>query len=216
MKRTFILTAILLALSSAHGQELSLDEVLDAHCKAKEGLVSLRASFTQTKVFTIFDEREESSGEFSFLRPGMLSWRFTSPDSTLTVIRGESAWTVLPHIRQIQKVRLSGSSTDRIMSIVGFGSCGTGMRDEFDISLKGEDRGLIRLEMVPVSGDISPYFSLIELGLDPGDFLPRKIVFHEHSGDLLVFEFGDMEPGAPVTETEFEFAVPEGFELLEY
>ncbi len=216
MKKSIFLATSLLAFSSAHGQDLSLDEVLDAHCTARKGLVSLRASFTQTKVFTIFDEREESSGEFVFLRPDMLSWRFTSPDSTLTVIRGEAAWTVMPHIRQVQKVRLSGSSTDRIMSIVGFGSCGAGMKEDFDISLKGEENGLIHLEMVPTSEDISPYFSMIELGLDPGDFLPRKIVFREYSGDLLIFEFGGMDPGAPVDEAEFEFSVPEGFEVIEY
>jgi outer membrane lipoprotein-sorting protein len=216
MKRSIILAVSLLAFSSARGQGLELDDVLDAHCAARESLVSLRAGFKQTKVFTLFDEREESSGDFAFLRPGMLSWRFTSPDSTSTVVNGDVAWTVLPHIRQIQKVRLGGSSTDRVMSIVGFGSCGTGMKEDFDISLKGEDSGLILLEMVPTSDEISPYFSMIELGLDPGDFLPRLIVFREHSGDLLIFEFGSMEPGAPVGPEEFELSVPEGYELIEY
>lgn len=216
MKRAAIMAAVLLAFSSADGQDLSLDEVLDAHCTAREGLVSLRASFTQTKVFTVFDEREESSGEFSFLRPGMLSWRFTAPDSTLTVIDGESAWTVLPYIRQVQKVRLGSSSIDRIMSIIGFGSCGAEMREDFEISLKGKEDGLILLDMVPVSEDISPYFSVIELGLDPADHLPRRIVFQEHSGDLMIFEFRDVEPGAQVDTAEFEFSIPEGFELIEY
>lgn len=216
MKRAVILAAVLLAFSSADGQDLSLDEVLDAQCVAREELVSLRASFTQTKVFTLFDEKEEASGEFAFLRPGRIMWSFTSPDSTLTVIDGESAWTVLPHIRQVQKVRLGGSSIDRIMSIIGFGSCGAEMREDFEISLKGKEDGLILLDMVPVSEDISPYFSVIELGLDPADHLPRRIVFQEHSGDLMIFEFRDVAPGAQVDTAEFEFSIPEGFELIEY
>lgn len=216
MKVSIFLAVSLLVFSAAHGEGLQLDDVLDAHCAARESLVSLRAGFTQTKVFTIFDEREESSGEFVFLRPDMLSWRFTMPDSSSTVIKGDVAWTVLPHIKQVQKVTLGGSSTDRIMSIVGFGSCGTGMKEDFNISLKGEENGLILLEMVPISDEISPYFSMIELGLDPGDFLPRLVLFREHSGDLLIFEFDSMEQGVSVGAEEFELFVPDGYELIEY
>jgi outer membrane lipoprotein-sorting protein len=216
MKASILLAVPILVFSQARGEALELDRVLDAHCEARADLESLRATFTQTKVFTVFDEQEESTGEFVFLAPDMLSWRFAMPDSSTTVIKGDVAWTMLPHIRQVQKVRLGGSSTDRIMSIVGFGSCGTGMKEEFDIALKGEDNGLILLEMVPVSDEISPYFSIIELGLDPGDFLPRLVVFREHSGDCLIFEFDAMEPGAPVSPDDFELSVPDGYELIEY
>ena len=216
MRAAIFLAVTLLVFSQAWGEDPELDKVLDAHCKARAGLVSLRASFTQTTVFTLFDESEEASGEFAFLKPGRIKWSFTSPDSSLTVIDGESAWTVLPHIRQVQKVTLGGSSTDRVMSIIGFGSCGAEMREDFEITLKGEEDGLIILDMVPTSDDIAPYFSTIELGLDPGSYLPVKIVFHEHSGDLMVFEFSDLTPGAQVDAGEFEFSVPEGYELIEY
>jgi outer membrane lipoprotein carrier protein len=216
--RILLAAAVMLSLAAvtACAGELTLDGVLDAHCAAREGLVSLRASFTQTKVFTLFDDEEEASGDFAFLRPGRIKWSFTSPDSTVTVMDGQSAWTVMPHIRQVQKVRLGGSSTDRIMSIIGFGSCGAEMREDFEITLKGQEGGLILLEMIPVSEDISPYFSLIVLGLDPGDHLPRRIVFREHSGDLMAFEFRDMAPGADVDAVEFEFSVPDGYVLTEY
>jgi outer membrane lipoprotein-sorting protein len=208
--------ALSLAAMPAGAGDLTLEEVLDAHCGAREGLVSLKAEFTQTKVFTLFDEREVSSGEFHFLRPGSLRWDFHFPDTTCTVIDGETAWTVLPHIKQVQKARLGGSSTDRVMSIIGFGSCGADMREDFDISLKGKENGLIILGMIPRSDDISPYFSRIDVGLDPSDFLPRLVIFVEHSGDLLIFEFTGVEPGARIPESAFDFAVPEGFEMIEY
>jgi outer membrane lipoprotein carrier protein len=204
------------AAATASEQGMTIDEVLEAHCAAREELASLRASFKQTKVFTLFDEREESAGEFAFLKPGMVRWRFTSPDSTISAIRGDTAWTVLPHIRQVQKVGLGGSSTDRVMSIIGFGACGEGMRDDFSIVLKEDADSLILLEMIPLAESIAPYFSIIELGLDPDDLLPRLIVFHEHSGDLLIFEFDSVEPGADVDPDEFDFSVPEGFEVVEY
>jgi outer membrane lipoprotein-sorting protein len=54
------------------------------------------------------------------------------------------------------------------------------------------------------------------MGLDPGDYLPRRIVFTEHSGDLLIFEFSSVEPGADIGEDLFELRLPEGFELIEY
>jgi len=204
------------AAATAPAKEMTLAEVLEAHCRAREGLESLRARFTQTRVYTVFDEREESAGAFAFRRPGMLRWQFASPDSSVTVIRGDSAWTVLPRIRQVQKMALGGSSTDRVMSIIGFGSCGKGFAEAFKITLKGTEGARAVLEMIPVAEDIAPYFSLIELALDPKDFLPRRIVFHEHSGDLMIFEFSDLRPGARVPASEFHLAVPTGYELVEY
>ncbi len=212
----FLAAAVLSAAAPARGEEPSLDEVLEAYCSARESLVSLRARFTQTKVFTLFDEREKSSGEFAFLAPDMIRWSFTEPDSTVTVINGKAAWTVLPHIRQVQKVALSGSSTDRVMSIIGFGSCGEELRRDFDITLGKGGEGMIRLRLGPVSDDISPYFSLIELDLDPSDDLPRRVVFHELSGDLLVFRFDSLRQGVPVSPDEFKLTVPDDYELIEY
>jgi outer membrane lipoprotein-sorting protein len=211
---SIMLTAVSTAMPPQSGE--SLEEVLDAHCAAREDLVSLRASFTQTKVFTLFGEEEKSAGEFAFLRPGMIRWQFTIPDSTVTVIKDDIAWTVLPHIRQVHKSCLGGSSTDRVMSIIGFGSCGEGLTEDFEISFNGEEGGLIILDMVPLSEEVSPYFSAIEMGLDRGDYLPRRIVFNEHSGDLLVFEFSNVAPGSAVDAGEFDISVPDGFEIVEY
>ena len=70
--------------------------------------------------------------------------------------------------------------------------------------------------MIPVAENIAPYFSVIELGLDRDDLLPRQIIFHEHSDDLLIFEFESVEPGADVGPGEFEILVPDGFDVVEY
>ena len=212
----FLLATGLTAADLGDSKSESLGEVLDAHCKARSELASLRARFTQTEVFTVLDEREESAGEFAFLRPDMILWRFTSPDSSLSVIQGDSAWAVFPHVKQVHKMQVRGSSTDRVMSIIGFGSCGDHLTEGFDIPSAEESDSLTVLSMVPLSDDVSRYFALIELGLDPDDHLPRRIVFHEHSGDLLIFRFTDLRPNADVGRDEFEFGVPDGYELIEY
>jgi outer membrane lipoprotein-sorting protein len=206
----------LIVLSSPGAAEESLDDVLAAHCEARAALKSLEADFTQTRVFTIFEEEEVSSGEFFFLHPGRVLWQFYDPDSSRTVLRGDTGWTVLPGVKQVQRITLGGSSTDRVLSIVGFGPCGGELADYFDIEMMPVSEGPFHLHLSPIDDAISPYFSVIELFLDREDFLPRRIVFTEISEDLVIFEFSRMESGVDIDESKFEWSVPEGFEVLEY
>lgn len=206
----------LFVLSGSGAAQESLDDILAAHCHARAELKSLKADFTQTRVFTIFEEEEISRGEFYFLRPNRVLWQFLEPDSSRTVLNGDAGWTVLPGVKQVQRIALGGSSTDRVLSIVGFGPCGGELSDFFEIEMVPADDGPFHLRLAPMDESISPYFSAIELFLDRDDFLPRRIVFTEISDDLVIFEFSRVDKGAQIDESLFEWSVPEGFELIEY
>ena len=119
-------------------------------------------------------------------------------------------------IKQVQKFALEGSKTNKILSIVGFGACGAPLTDSFDIEMENGKKGDYVLAMKPKDSDITPYFSLVELTLDRSDYLPRAIVLHEKSGDILRFEFSHVKTDAPLDMSIFEFAVPRGYEVVEY
>ena len=210
-----IVLAVFVLSGSAAAQE-SLDDVLAAHCEARAELRSLKAGFTQTRIFIIFEEEEISSGEFCYMSPNRVLWQFFEPDSSRTVLSGDTGWTVIPGVKQVQRIALGGSSTDRVLSIVGFGPCGGELSDFFEIEMMPAGDGPFHLRLAPTDESISPYFSAIELFLDRDDFLPRRIVFTEISDDLVIFEFSRMEKGADIDESLFEWSVPEGFEVLEY
>lgn len=195
--------------------ELSLEQILDAHCRARANTASLRAEFIQTRVFTLFDETETSRGEFLFAHPEKIGWFYSEPDRSSTVINGDQGWTVLPHIRQIQKFRLEGSTTNRVLAIVGFGRCGAPLTQSFEVSMAG-DGDDYTLVLKPTDAAITPYFDRIDLSLDRKDFLPRRIELYEKSGDRMIFEFRDLDSKTEIDIHRFEYAVPEGFTVVEY
>lgn len=193
-----------------------LAEVIANHCRARESTTTLKAQFVQNKVFTLFEEEETSKGVFYFAQPDRVCWRYTEPDQSSTVIDGGRGWSVFPGIKQIQKFELDGSKTDKVLSIVGFGRCDTPLTDSFDITLSAGEKGALVLVMKPTDKDITPYFSRVDLTLDPKDYLPRKIELYETSGDLLVFDFSDLDRDIDLDEALFEYVVPEGYVVVEY
>ena len=194
----------------------TLEEVLASHCRAREATTALKAKFNQTRVFTLFDEEETSKGMLYFAQPGRICWQYSQPDKSSTVINEQSGWSVFPDIKQVQKFDLAGSQTNKVLSIVGFGPCGSPLTESFDITMSTGKKGAFILEMTPTDEGITPYFSRVALTLDKSDYLPRKIELHEKSGDILIFRFSDLKQNIELDTAIFEYAVPEGYEVVEY
>lgn len=218
--RTIIVAGMLVLLSPLPVKPaggLSLEQILDAHCRARANTDALRAKFVQTRVFTLFDETETSRGELLFAQPEKIGWFYSEPDRSSTVINGAEGWTVLPHIKQVQKFRLEGSTTNRVLAIVGFGECGAPLTDSFEVSMAENIGGdYYTLVLKPTDGAIAPYFNRIDLSLDREDFLPRRIELFEKSGDRMVFEFHNLDSKAEININRFEYVVPDGFTAVEY
>jgi len=205
-----------LGVRHADADSRSLGAILASYEKAKKELQSLHTSFTQTKILTIFEEKEEAQGILLYKKPDRVIWQFTAPGQSKTVINNKDAWAVFPGIKQIQKLRMDTSDTRRILSVIGFDGSGVALSGLFDISLLDRQEPLIALRLVPIDEKISPFFSEVELFLDPTDFLPRRIVMHETSKDLLIFDFHDLKKNVNLQDSLFEFSVPEGFEVVTY
>ncbi|MCE5333154.1 MAG: outer membrane lipoprotein carrier protein LolA [Desulfobacteraceae bacterium] len=200
----------------AEAGQRSLGAILASYAKSKKALQSLKAGFTQTKILSVFKDKEEGQGILLYKKPLRAIWQFTAPGQSKTVVNNRDAWAVFPAIRQIQKLHTDTSNTRMLMSLIGFDGGEVELSRLFDISLQETQQQLIGLRLVPIDEKISPFFSEIELFLAPEDFLPRRIVMHETSKDLLIFEFHDLEKNILLEDSLFEFSVPEGFEVVTY
>jgi outer membrane lipoprotein carrier protein len=194
----------------------TFDEVIARHCQARETTTALKAQFVQTKVFTLFDEKEVSEGTLYFAQPERIRWQYTEPDLSSTVINGRRGWSVFPDIKQVQTFELEGSITNKVLSILGFGRCGTPLTESFEITMSAGKKGAVVLAMTPTDKDITPYFSRVDLTLDGKDYLPRRIELHEKAGDILVFEFSHLDRKVELDEAMFDYVVPDGYEVVEY
>lgn len=200
----------------AEGGQRSLGEILASYEKSKKGLQSLKTSFTQTKILSVFNDKEDAQGILLYKKPRRAIWQFTAPGQSKTVVNSGDAWAVFPAIKQIQKLRTDTSNTRILLSLIGFEGGEVELSRLFDISLLDTQQQSIGLRLVPIDEKISPFFSEIELFLAPEDLLPRRIVMHETSQDLLIFAFHDLEKNIKLEDSLFEFSVPEGFEVVTY
>jgi len=200
----------------AEAQGPSLPEILAAHEKAKQQLQSLKTGFEHTRVLTVFQEKEDAQGILYYKQPDRIIWQFTAPEPSETVINSKDAWTVFPRIKQVQKLRMDNSDARRILSVIGFATGEEKLSRLFDISLLDPKDGLLALRLVPVSERLSPFFSEVELWIDSGDYLPRRIVLHESSRDLMIFRFHDFQKNVSIPDSMFQFQVPEGFTVVAY
>lgn len=200
----------------ANAGQRTLGAILASYEKAKKELQSIKTSFTQTKILNVFNDKEEAQGILFYNKPWRAIWQFTAPGQSTTVVNSGDAWAVFPAIKQIQKLRTDTSNTRMLLSLIGFDGGEVELSRLFDISLLDTPQQSIGLRLVPIDEKISPFFSEIELFLAPEDFLPRRIVMHETSKDLLIFEFHDLEKNIKLDDSLFEFSVPEGFEVITY
>ena len=192
----------------------SAAEVLAAHCRARAALSTLRARFVQTKRFEAVGEEDRSEGIVHYRRPDALRWEYKQPDPSWTVLRGAKGWAVFPRIRQVQRFAVDPSRAEVLFTIVGFGVCGHAFGEAFEVALvPGGGPGPV-LSLAPRRGELARAFTRIELTLDPGDALPRRIVLHEATGDSISIELRGVERGAPIEGTLFEFRVPKGYSVV--
>ncbi len=192
----------------------SLAGVLDAHCRARAALTTLRARFVQTKVFTAIEEEERSDGVLYYRKPDKLRWEYTAPDRSWTVIAGDRGWAVFPRIRQVQRFDVGRARADGILSTIGFGACGPALADAFDMTLASGAGGAPLLSMKPRRPELAASFTRIELTLDSKDHLPRDILLHETTGDTTRIELSDVRTGVAIEGSLFQFAAPEGYTVV--
>jgi outer membrane lipoprotein carrier protein len=199
--------------AATHAED-PLAALLAAHCRARAELGTLRARFVQTRIFALVEEVDRSTGTLFYRKPDALRWQYTTPDSSYTVLRGDSGWASFPDIRQVQRFRVRESKAAAALALVGLGRCAPDFERSFRIAPGGTQGDAPVLVLVPTAPDLAAAFLRIELVLDPRLYLPREVSLHEVSGDTQRFEFLDLEPGARLDAALFEYTVPKGYEVV--
>jgi outer membrane lipoprotein carrier protein len=190
-------------------------EILAAHCRARESLSTLRARFTQTKVFTAIGLEERSTGTLHYRRPDAFRWEYAPPDGSFTVVTGRTGWAVFPRIRQARRIRLEDARREGLLSLVGFGPCSPAFAESFELAaVPGRGEGVV-LSMKPLRPEVAALFTAVELTLDPRDDLPRSVVLDEATGDRTRFEFLDVRRDVRIEGSLFQFTPPGDYEVFD-
>ena len=165
------------------------------------------ARFDQTLLDARGEIVEQSSGDLVIARPGRFRWAYEEPYEQLLVADGNNIWSYDVDLAQVTvKAQTEALANTPAMLLGG----STEVLEAFEYEGTFEDGGLEWVRLAPRARDSG--FERMELGfLD--DQLTRMILF-DALEQTTVVTFEDVVVNGPVDATLFEFAVPEGADLV--
>jgi hypothetical protein len=112
------MTALLLAaVLAAPPAAADAAGVLKALETAGRALKTMKASFVETKVLVLLDEKQETRGDVLLQVPGRLRWNYTDPQPSAMVIKDGRFSRYIPKSKQVFRGQAKGEAD----LLVGFG-----------------------------------------------------------------------------------------------
>ncbi len=201
MKSRFAILLLAFAATSVHAAGL------ERFKSFLRGTQSARADFAQQ----VFDRQgkllQESSGSFSYVRPGRFRWVYAKPNPQLIVGDGAHVWIYDQDLNQVTVSRMAralGSTPAALLA----GS--TEIEQAFVFTEGGEQGGLEWLEAKPRDRDAS--FERIRLGMGADGVEAMEL--HDHFGQTTRLRFSRLERNPRLDPQAFRFTPPKGADVL--
>jgi outer membrane lipoprotein carrier protein len=167
---------------------------------------SLTAGFRQQLFDSTGRSMQESRGRFYIQRPGRFRWEYDEPEQ-LVVCDGELLWMYDRDLEQVT-VRAVDDTLRRTpaMLLSGQGR----LDDSFEIGAVYEEEGLSWIELKP-HGE-NPEFKGVRVGLAAGQVAVMEV--RDSLDQVTRIDFHDVELGAELSATLFQFTPPEGVDVI--
>jgi len=214
MRRVLLLLLAVILLGSFVWAGNDLDSILKKMDKRQRGMKDLKASFTQEKILELLEEKLISQGKMKYRKPDRMSWKYFEPDPLLMVIKGKRMWLYYPDMKVAEKYDLERAG-ETLGLFVGFGKSVEYLKKNYQIKLLKEKRDFYCLELIPKKEKELRYLSKIILWVNTKEYWPVKTKIYEPNGDTTLIEFRNIEINTKIPDSEFEFKVPKGVEIVE-
>ena len=180
---------------------------------AGRALKTMKASFTETKVLVLLDEKQETRGDVLLQVPGRLRWNYTEPQPSAMVIKDGRFSRYIPRSKQVFRGQAKGEAD----LLVGFGPGAAGLGRKYEVTLVGDETvggaPTWVLDLKPKAEQASSgLFSGIRLWVDKSRSIPVQTRLTEPTGDHTTIRFSDVVLNAPVSGSAFDLKLPSDVE----
>lgn len=173
-----------------------------------DNVLSMTAVFEQSLVDANDNVVETSSGTLKLRRPGQFRWSYETPYEQELVADGLNVWSYDVDLEQVTVKPQAEMLANTPATLLG------GSREvlgEFEYVDSVEDeRGTIWLTLTP--RNTGNGFDRVELGFDGGTL--RRMIFADSLGQTTLIALLDVTLNEPIDDSEFDFAVPAGADLV--
>jgi len=201
--RRTALAAALLLVAVTPARAAGIDQLKSFYAATKSGSVAFR----QVVVGKGQAAGKESSGTFSFQRPGRFRWAYEKPYEQLIVGDGERLWIYDKDLNQVtvRKLDVALGSTPAAL-LAGDAA----LERNFDLEDAGRRGNLDYVSAKPRSPDTG--FASVRIGL--ADNLPRTMELADTFGNVTTLSFERFERNVALDPSRFQFVPPKGADVV--
>jgi outer membrane lipoprotein carrier protein len=218
----WLVCASVMAPALGSGADDDVDTFLKEFVTKRERMRDYSANFKQTKVSTLFDETEVSTGRVYYQRPGKILWDYRSPDVMKVLVKERVLSIYIAELEQLEIYDFTKEKKLRGL-FLGFDESPEELKELYDISLVESEDGDTGacVKLVPKTEDLRAYFDSVTIWLRPKDFAIYKILIvdpkvypEDEEQDTTLIELGGIRVNRGVREDLFTIEVPEGTEII--
>ncbi len=170
--------------------------------KAYRNVNTLSASFTQEKSSSLLAEKVVQKGTLHYKTPAKMRWAYTSPE-TITIVFSDGKTVIQSKNGASVSNKMAGEMGSMIVNAVN----GQFLKDNTSFSssyYRQAGNGNVTVKLKPLNKKMKLYYKDITLVLDKHDYLARKIVLAESSGDVTTIVFSDKHVNAQIPDSLFK------------
>lgn len=172
---------------------------------------SAKGEFAQRQVKMIDGTSKvsnQSTGTFSFARPGKFIWAYQKPYEQLLQADGEKLYIYDKDLNQVT-VKPLGNALGSSPAAILFGS--NDLEKNFTLKDAGVKEGIEWLEATPKTKDTT--FERVGIGLKDG--VPVAMELRDTFGQVSLLTFRKFEKNPPMPAQQFKFVVPKGADVFQ-
>lgn len=204
-RRAFIATAsaaaagLVLGGSTRAARADETNDVLASIAKARAGLKTLVAPFTQERTVGLLATTVRSEGELTLVMPDALRWELKPPDAiTYWVTKQGFAYSTKSGSASAGKSAAGRFGAVLNDMLVLLGGDLTKLAARYELSAKKTSTGGVKLTLTPKADEVKKHLARLELVATSELWSPDKITIEEKGGDQSVITFTKITRDAKV------------------
>jgi len=210
--RNFLVPGLAVALAAASPAP-DVHAVAQAVDERYNHLRSLQAEFTE--IYRGAGMERTESGTLWLKKPGKMRWEYRSPRDKLFLSDGKDAWFYVPGERQVRRTAVK--KLDDLRSPLAFLLGKTKLEKELQgLSLAPDVAPLAAGDWVlrGVPKSLADRVSQVLLEITTEHWISR-ILIEEVDGSVTEYRFTSQKEDVAVADRQFQFAVPDGVEVID-
>jgi outer membrane lipoprotein carrier protein len=212
MKTVLFALAILAAATAPHQLRdgATPQEVAAALQRKYDGIRDFSSDFVQRHEGGLLGRKREERGTVLVKKPGMMRWRYTSPEEKLFISDGSDIYFYVPANNQVTVSRVpTGEQAAAVQFLTGRGNL---MRD-FDVKFAeggGSETYALRLTPKQPQND----YDWLEIVVDRKSLQINRLTAGERDGSRSTFMFTGLKENVGLADKTFKFTIPRGAEVV--